>query len=153
MRSSSSVGGASRVPSEALTRDSLGSRTHGTLVRFGGTLLGPVRFTHIETCAGEVCRRFKKVEEMDECVRTLATLDDLLATLRAELAAEREKASMQDSGSCSGVAENSRAKGKAPDYRAMQDGLDLTKTKRLIHARECAIKATKTLIEKYKTST
>ncbi|KAG6381948.1 hypothetical protein JVT61DRAFT_572 [Boletus reticuloceps] len=52
---------------------------------FGGTLLGPVRFTHIETCAREVCRRFKKIEEMDECVQTLRTLDDLLAALRAEL--------------------------------------------------------------------
>lgn len=123
------------------------------LVRFGGTLLGPVRFAHIETCAGEVCRRFKKMEEMEECVRTLTTLDDLLATLRAELATEREKASVQDSSSCSGVTENSRAKTKAPDYRSMQDSLDLTKAKRLIHARESAIKATKTLIEKYKTPT
>lgn len=93
------------------------------------------------------------MEEMEECVRTLTTLDDLLATLRAELATEREKASVQDSSSCSGVTENSRAKTKAPDYRSMQDSLDLTKAKRLIHARESAIKATKTLIEKYKTPT
>jgi len=120
---------------------------------FGGTLLGPVRFAHIETCASEVCRRFKKMEDMEECVRTLTTLDDLLATLRAELATEREKAGMQDPSSCSGVGENPRAKSKAPDYRVMQDSLDLTKAKRLIHARECAIKATKTLIEKYKTPT
>ncbi|KAF8548996.1 hypothetical protein OG21DRAFT_1488909 [Imleria badia] len=113
---------------------------------FGGTLLGPVRFTHIETCAGEVCRRFRKIEEMDECVQTLRTLDDLLAALRAELAAART----QDSSSS--TAENSRTT-KVPDYRTMQDSLDLTKAKRLIHARECAINATKTLIEKYKTST
>jgi len=119
---------------------------HTTPVRFGGTLLGPVRFTHIETCASEVCRRFKKMEEMEECVQTLRTLDDLLATLRAELAAARESGSAQDS---SGIT-NSR---KVPNYRTMQDGLDLTKAKRLIHARECAIEATKTLIEKYKTTT
>ncbi|KAI9568762.1 ribosomal protein S5 domain 2-like protein, partial [Boletus coccyginus] len=116
---------------------------------FGGTLLGPVRFTHIETCAREVCRRFKKMEEMEECVQTLRTLDDLLATLRAELATARESGSTQDS---SGIT-NSRATGRVPDYRSMQDGLDLTKAKRLIHARECAIEATKTLIEKYKTTT
>ncbi|KAF8435023.1 hypothetical protein L210DRAFT_1053885 [Boletus edulis BED1] len=117
---------------------------------FGGTLLGPVRFTHIETCAREVCRKFKKIEEMDECVQTLRTLDDLLATLRADLAMAHKEGGIQDS---SGTAESLVAKPKVPDYHAMQDSLDLTKAKRLIHARECAIKATKTLIEKCNTST
>ncbi|KAG8221283.1 ribosomal protein S5 domain 2-type protein [Butyriboletus roseoflavus] len=115
---------------------------------FGGTLLGPVRFTHIETCAGEVCRRFKRVEEMEECIQSLKTLDDLLATLRAQLATTLEQARTTDPSSC-----HSRAKNKVPDYRTMQEDLDLTKARRLIHARECAIKNTKTLIEKYNTST
>lgn len=123
------------------------------IFRFGGTLLGPVRFAHIETCASEVCRRFKKVEEMEECVQTLKTLDDLLATLRAQLATTIEEARTKDPSSCPAVPENSRAKSKPPDYRTMQEGLDLTKARRLIHARECAIKNTKTLIEKYKIST
>lgn len=120
-----------------------GPTTLTALDRFGGTLLGPVRFTHVETCAGEVCRRFRKIEEMDECVQTLTTLDDLLATLRVELAAVRTPDS---------TADNIRT-ARVPDYRTMQDGLDLTKAKRLIHARECAINATKSLIEKCKTST
>ena len=87
------------------------------------------------------------MEEMDEYVQTLNTLDGVLATLRAELAAAREAARTQAQD-----ADISRAK-KTPDYRAMQDDLDLPKAKRLIHARECAIKTTKTLIEKCKTST
>lgn len=85
------------------------------------------------------------MEEMDECVQTLRTLDDLLVTLRTELAAARK----QDG---SGTGESSREK-KVPDYRTMQDALDLTKAKRLIHARECAIKTTKVLIEKCKKTT
>ncbi|KAF9243162.1 ribosomal protein S5 domain 2-type protein [Melanogaster broomeanus] len=100
---------------------------------FGGTLLGPVRFTHIETCASEVCRKFKKVEEMEECIQTLKTLDDLLAVLRAEL--------------------DTMISDKTPDYSIIQQGLDLTKAKRLIHARESAIKNVKMLIAKRKATT
>lgn len=106
----------------------------------------------METCASEVCRRFKKVEEMEEYVRTLNTLDDLLATLRTRFAKMRERGT-DSNGPFHAVSENSGTKRKAPDYRAMQQALDLTKAKRLIHARECAIDNTKTLIDKYNTST
>ncbi|KAG9312115.1 hypothetical protein JVU11DRAFT_7402 [Chiua virens] len=118
--------------------------------RFGGILLGPVRFTHIEMCASEVCRRFKKVEQMEECVHTLDTLDGVLDALRAQLAVVREQAGMQDQSSSIAESETARSKRKVPDYRAMQDALDLSKAKRLIHARECAVNNTKVLIEKYK---
>ncbi|KAF9228429.1 ribosomal protein S5 domain 2-like protein [Gyrodon lividus] len=115
---------------------------------FGGTLLGPVRFTHIETCASEVCRKFKKVEEMQECVQTLKTLDSLLATLRVEL--ETHTVEQRAASSQSAPARESRTKSKPPDYTIMEQGLDLTKAKRLIHARESAINSVKTLIAKRK---
>lgn len=95
------------------------------------------------------------MEEMEECVQTLRTLDDLLTSLRTRLAMLREKTENSSSSSASGAAPDSGSgtKQKAPDYRAMQQALDLTKAKRLIHARECAINNTKTLINKYNTST
>jgi len=40
---------------------------------YGGTLLGPARFSHIETCAQEACRAFKRKEELDERISTLST--------------------------------------------------------------------------------
>lgn len=89
---------------------------------------------------------------MEECVQTLKMLDDLLTTLRAQLATTLEEARTKNPSSCPAIPENSQARTKPPDYRIMQDGLDLTKARRLIHARECAIKNTKILIEKYKTS-
>lgn len=88
---------------------------------------------------------------MEECVQTLKTLDDLLATLRAQLATTLEQARTKDPSS-GPVPESSQTRSKPPDYRTMQESLDLAKARRLIHARECAIKNTKILIEKYKTS-
>jgi hypothetical protein len=121
--------------------------------RFGGTLLGPVRFTHIETCASEVCRKFKKVEEMEECIQTLKTLDDLLTTLRAELQTHTPTITAEGATTSQSSALKARTKSKPPDYSIMQERLDLTKAKRLIHARESAIKSVKTLIAKSKATT
>ncbi|KIK94779.1 hypothetical protein PAXRUDRAFT_142154 [Paxillus rubicundulus Ve08.2h10] len=119
---------------------------------FGGTLLGPVRFTHIETCASEVCRKFRKVEEMEECIQTLKTLDGLLATLRAELQNRTSTITSEEGASASQSSLEARTS-KPPDYSIMQEGLDLTKAKRLIHARESAINGIKTLIVKSKATT
>ncbi|KAG7449665.1 ribosomal protein S5 domain 2-like protein [Guyanagaster necrorhizus] len=99
---------------------------------YGGTLLGPVRFAHIETCAVEACRAFKQKEELDECVSTLSSLDDTLAQLRSEL----------DSHSPGAAA----SKVKAPVYPVWTMS-DLAKAKRLVKARENAIKSVTTLIE------
>ena len=93
------------------------------------------------------CHRFRKTEEMDACVQVLNTLDGVLATLRAELAAAREAARMQAHD-----ADPSRAK-KIPDYRAVKMIQICPKARRLIHAGECATETTKTLIERGKTST
>ena len=106
--------------------------------RYGGTLLGPARFTHIQTCASEVCREFKRSEELLECITTLQTLDDLLITLRAQLASLTTQSLTTTSSS---VPERSP---KKTDYK----GMDLAKAKRLIQARENSLKSVKSLIAK-----
>lgn len=72
---------------------------------YGGTMLGPVRFTHIETCASEAVRQWmnhigeekakkRKIEEeaaeKDRLVRALGARDQSVGVLRA-LATEKEK--------------------------------------------------------------
>ena len=101
--------------------------------------MGPVRFTHVETCAGEVCRRFRKMEEMEECLEKLRRLDEQLEDTRTQLA-----------HNCS---DQTSKKRKAPDYRAMQEALDFTKAKRLIRARECEIENTRQLYSESKKTT
>ncbi|KAJ2965908.1 hypothetical protein NUW54_g13960 [Trametes sanguinea] len=53
---------------------------------YGGEMLGPARFDHIELCAREVCRTFRLKDDMATSIATLSSLDDILASLRAELA-------------------------------------------------------------------
>ncbi|KAJ7733541.1 ribosomal protein S5 domain 2-type protein [Mycena maculata] len=97
---------------------------------YGGIMLGPARFSHIETCALEVCREFKRREEVKDALVTLRTLDDILTQLRDELAASTRQAS---------------PKVKAPDYSGWIDW-DLPKARRLIRARESAVNSVKELI-------
>lgn len=121
---------------------------------FGGTLLGPARFAHIETCASEVCRTFKRVEEMEECISTLTRLDNMLASLREELNDLTQNADLATSGSNlarTASDEIDDAKGKRsrqPDYTVVQRDLDITKARRLVGARESAVKSVKSLLSK-----
>ncbi|KAF8161275.1 ribosomal protein S5 domain 2-type protein [Crassisporium funariophilum] len=108
---------------------------------FGGTMLGPARFAHIETCAMEVCRDFKQSEELRECVTTLHTLDDLLGDLRAELATLTA-----DSSDATPIGHSTDRGIKKPDYK----NLDVSKAKRLVQARESSLKSVKALIAKKK---
>ncbi|KAF9451506.1 ribosomal protein S5 domain 2-like protein [Macrolepiota fuliginosa MF-IS2] len=114
---------------------------------YGGTLLGPSRFDHIETCTAEVCRAFKRSEELRESIATLETLDVLLEGLREELVLlQQETAVLNPSGSESQSPPLWKAppvrdagepkEKKKPDYSS----IDLAKTRRLIKARENAIK-------------
>ncbi|ESK97310.1 hypothetical protein Moror_17741 [Moniliophthora roreri MCA 2997] len=108
---------------------------------YGGEMLGPIRFTHIETCTFEVCRPFKKKEELDDCVLALKTLDDTLAELRRELADLTAESSDKPS-------EHSvRTSTKTPDYSTFTDS-DLPKAKRLVLARERAVTSVKNMIAK-----
>ncbi|GLB37745.1 putative ribosomal protein S5 domain 2-like protein [Lyophyllum shimeji] len=106
---------------------------------YGGTMLGPARFSHIETCAAEVCQAFKRTEELRECISTLTTLDSVLAGLRAEY-----------SGALSTEQSAASASRTAPkDYT----DVDIEKGRRLIKARENAIKGVKLLLAKRRAAT
>ncbi|KAF9516050.1 hypothetical protein BS47DRAFT_715579 [Hydnum rufescens UP504] len=108
---------------------------------YGGTFLGPVRFTHIETCTREVCRTFKVIEQVEECIQELDKLDVTLADLRANLAAVTE--------STSGSTKPAVPKGK--DYSSLLDPPDLPKAKRLVNARNSAINGIRALLLKHST--
>lgn len=105
-------------------------------------MLGPARFNHIETCAREASRVFRVRDDIEESVITLKTLDDLLASLREELASLTE--ARDTSGS------QQRPVKKKQDYADLLKTLDLPKAKRLVIARENAIKSVKTSLKKAK---
>ena len=102
-------------------------------------MLGPVRFNHIETCTREACRAFRLKDELEEVVATLKSLDDILATLRAELAATRRSAP-----------EGGKSSNKPFDYSSLMKSSDLEKAKRLVSAREKAIQSVKSSIQQEK---
>ncbi|KAI0258849.1 ribosomal protein S5 domain 2-like protein [Gloeopeniophorella convolvens] len=96
---------------------------------YGGIMLGPVRFTHIQDCTREVCQAFRVEDEMQDCISTLTSLDDILASLQP------------------GPSQPGRSgKRDKKDYKALQESLDVAKAKRLISAREKAINSVKALI-------
>ena len=114
-------------------------------------MLGPARFAHIETCAQEVCRMFKRKEELEDCISALSTLDDILVDLRSELA------NLKGSDDHATTSADMDAKGlspqknpKKPDYSQLRAENDLSKAKRLVGARENAIKSVKKLVAKRK---
>lgn len=104
-------------------------------------MLGPVRFNHIEQCTREACRAFTLKDELEDHIATLRSLDDILTTLRAELAATQQT---------SEPASDERAKPapKKPDYKALLEASDVEKLKRLVFAREKAIKSVKLSLQK-----
>ena len=113
---------------------------------YGGTLLGPARFAHIETCAQEVCRAFKRKEEFEDCITTLSTLDDILVDLRAELASISDSSTANSSSA--GAKHLSPKASRQTDYSLLNPEEDLSRVKRLVVARENAIKNLKGLIAK-----
>jgi len=115
---------------------------------YGGTMLGPARFDHFETCAREVCRAFRLQDDMATAMATLSSLDDILASLREELArlsCQPPGPSSTEAGTSDGV---KLAPKKPPDYRALKDSLDVKKANRLITARENSINSVKTALRK-----
>jgi len=126
------------------------------LLLYGGILLGPARFSHIETCATEVCKAFKKSEELQDYITTLQTLDDLLIAHREHLASLTITAVAENDETNASVAPNAspssepsstpiqKREAKKTDYKS----LDVAKAKRLIQARENSIKTVKAMIAK-----
>ncbi|TCD66738.1 hypothetical protein EIP91_000979 [Steccherinum ochraceum] len=116
---------------------------------YGGELLGPARFSHIETCTREVCKTFRQKEDMDECITTLMSLDDILATLRTELSSTLPPRPTEDTDQNEASISTTVSR-KTQDYTSLRDSLDLKKAKRLITARENSIKAVKVSLQKAK---
>ena len=123
--------------------------------RYGGTLLGPARFSHIETCATEVCRAYKKSEELQDYITTLRTLDDLLFAHREQLASLTITTMTENDASSTSISPTPSDEPSSPPStqqreakKAEYKNLDVTKAKRLIQARENSIKAVKAMIAK-----
>ncbi|KAI0753143.1 ribosomal protein S5 domain 2-like protein [Daedaleopsis nitida] len=116
---------------------------------YGGQMLGPARFDHIETCAREVCRTFRLKDDMATYIATLTSLDDILASLRAEHASlATSTSSTESSGADGSVNAKTTVPSKRPSYAALEDSLDIAKAKRLVSARENSIKSVKLALQK-----
>lgn len=117
-------------------------------VRYGGTLLGPARFTHIETCATEVCREYERNEELQDCKSSLAEMDSLLLDMRTELAQATTAFPAAQDGDFPSLDQSpaAPATAKKPDYT----NLDLDRAKRLVRARESAIKSVRASLVKHR---
>lgn len=82
-----------------------------------------------------MCRAFKAIEEVEEIIDELNTLDEELASLRAELATRTS--SSQGSGSGT----------RSMEYEKMLlSPPDVSKAKRLLTARQNAIKSVKEIL-------
>lgn len=137
-----------RWSSSVVGKISSSTRTFLTLTfsrsRYGGIMLGPVRFTHIQDCAREVCKTFRVEDEMQDCISTLQSLDDILADLRGELAKIKDERAQSGRGSKSEA--GSRDPTTRKDYATLRKNLDIPKARRQISARERAIDSVKKLI-------
>jgi hypothetical protein len=107
---------------------------------FGGTLIGPIRFNHIETCAREAVVEYTKMEQVFTLRQELEELDDLVDELRAEVnQAEQPKPAQGPEADAEIPVVRS---GGSRTYRLMTD---VVKLERLIKAKSMTIKV---LIEK-----
>ena len=128
-------------------------------------MLGPVRFSHFETCTREVCRTFRLKDDIESDIATLTSLDDILASLREELAQMLAKKSSDPAASPNddardnaplrspsrvAAAGGSISPKKAPNYKDLRESLDVNKAKRLITARENSIKSVKNALKREK---
>jgi hypothetical protein len=92
---------------------------------------------------------------VDECISMLSTLDDMLADLRAEvqelsLSTSTSSADESRTGMISHVPEETPKPPKRPDYSSLLEEGDLPKARRLVNARQNAVKAVKATLAKRK---
>jgi len=118
--------------------------------RYGGELLGPARFAHIEACATEVAKKFKDGEELAELRTLLESLDDLLSNLRDEY---KQLTSHKTPSACPSGSEPDRLEHPPASRKPSYAALDIPKARRLIRAREGAISSVKILIAKVRKDT
>ncbi|KAG0146061.1 hypothetical protein CROQUDRAFT_657853 [Cronartium quercuum f. sp. fusiforme G11] len=110
---------------------------------YGGTLLGPVRFEHIETCARDACKVFQSVDALDDDLVRLKDLDDQVDRLRFELNSFNSPNQTPSNPSSSQINSNK--------YDYLKDPIiDLKASAKLITARQQTIAVLQKLINKAK---
>ncbi|KAB5595220.1 thiamine biosynthesis protein [Ceratobasidium theobromae] len=115
--------------------------------RFGGTMLGPARFTHIADCARAVCTAMFEREQAAERASLVADLvaqlrewDTEIADLRLEIAT-LEPRPTPDKG------KQPMLSLKPPDYTNVLDPPDVEKAQRLLQARQKTVQSLKALYD------
>lgn len=125
---------------------------------FGGTMLGPARFTHIADCAKAVCTAMSEQERENErkgkvadLVAQLQEWDTEVAELKLQVAAlEPKKSSVE--GEENGENTDKRpvvsVSLKPPDYTTVLNPPDVEKAERLLQARRKQVQSLKAILDK-----
>ncbi|GJJ06219.1 hypothetical protein Clacol_000409 [Clathrus columnatus] len=103
---------------------------------FGGTLLGPARFSHIEHCTHDACVKFMVIDDIESHIRTLHQLDETLFDLRY-----RYK-KLQDPNA-------EKSEYTPSDYSSLLETTDLPKARRLVNARQGAVRSVHASLREY----
>ncbi|CAE6434346.1 unnamed protein product [Rhizoctonia solani] len=123
--------------------------------RFGGTLLGPARFSHISDCTRAVCTAMYEREKAAERTSRVADLvaqlcewDTEVAELRLEIAtlakAETGSGEVEEKGKQPTIPVSL----KPPDYTNVLNPPNVEKAERLLQARQNTVQSLKALLEK-----
>ncbi|CCO30388.1 hypothetical protein BN14_04416 [Rhizoctonia solani AG-1 IB] len=123
--------------------------------RFGGTLLGPARFSHIADCAHAVCTamydREKAAERTSRAADLVAQLrewDTEVADLRLEIAALTKVETGSGEAEEKGKQPSISVSLKPPDYTNVLNPPDVEKAERLLQARQKTVQSLKAALEK-----
>lgn len=108
-------------------------------------MLGPARFTHIETCTRQVCQKFKAFEEIEELIPQLEALDEEIARLRVELATLKNPSALAPATSSTPKTMNYISTLTDPEP-------DVAKAQRLIKARRMTLQSLKASIARLNTT-
>ena len=113
-------------------------------------MLGAALFKHIELCTREVCRSFRNYEEVLSSIPQLERMDAEISSLRAELASLTPPSLQADNTNDEAVATPvpTPSAAKTQDYSSLLDPPDLPKTKRLLTARQNALRTVRGLLTK-----
>lgn len=121
--------------------------------RFGGTMLGPARFTHIADCARAVCGAMNEREKAAERATKVADLvaqlrewDTEVTDLRSEIAALEPKKAETEVQASEG--KQPTVSLKPPDYTNILNPPDVEKAERLLQARQKTVQSLKSALEK-----
>lgn len=128
---------------------------------FGGTMLGPARFTHITDCARAVCTAMSDQERENErkakaadLVAQLREWDTEVTELKLEIAAlEPKKTSTEGEEKGEKPSDTDKKPAisvslKPPDYTNVLNPPDVEKAERLLQARRKQVQSLKTILDK-----